>query len=350
MKLPAVLSQGFLAAFPMRSANAWARPDGPPTECHQKFVRGEEIKLQKLCLNWLSLHGIYSEWDRTDKRTSGKRGRADIRACVVGYWLSIECKAAGEPLSREQAQEAVRLRNSGGRLRALLLPHGSHRGRPRNSRRRQMNNEKLIHADPAHSAGFAPKSQAEQDKEENFNAHRRLKIPSHQPSDLARRLEHYQEMCTRMLEDPEFREKIILEAETGLERRERKRSELRRARAKKKGPKKIRTSSRPDKKPPGYFAHLDEVLQTDRPNDWSAWYARRSEWYEKPKPEPPPPERVPNLGDYQREFDAHMAQLIKEYGMGDDPKLLFVWKPKLTELALNRMHPQVEEYLKQLRT
>jgi hypothetical protein len=85
-------------------------------EAQEKYAAGEEKKLQKLVVNWLSLHGIYSEWDRTDKRTSGKRGRADIRACVAGYWLSIECKAAGEPLSREQAQEAVRLRNSGGRF------------------------------------------------------------------------------------------------------------------------------------------------------------------------------------------------------------------------------------------
>lgn len=116
MKLPAVLSQGFLAGLPEAERKRLGKAGWSSDECHQKFVRGEEIKLQKLCLNWLSLHGIYWEWDRSDKRTGGKRGRADIRACVAGYWLSIECKAAGEPLSREQALEAVRLRNSGGRF------------------------------------------------------------------------------------------------------------------------------------------------------------------------------------------------------------------------------------------
>jgi hypothetical protein len=116
MKLPAVLSQGFLKGLPEEERKRLGKAGMTQEECAQKFVRGQEIELQKLCMNWLSLHKIYFEWDRTDKRTSGKRGRADIRACVAGYWLSIECKAAGEPLSREQAQEAVRLRNSGGRF------------------------------------------------------------------------------------------------------------------------------------------------------------------------------------------------------------------------------------------
>jgi hypothetical protein len=116
MKLPAVLSQGFLKGLPDEERRRLGKAGMTTEECRQKFVRGQEIELQKLCMNWLSLHKIYFEWDRTDKRTSGKRGRADLRACVLGYWLSIECKADGEPLSREQAQEAVRLRNSGGRF------------------------------------------------------------------------------------------------------------------------------------------------------------------------------------------------------------------------------------------
>jgi hypothetical protein len=28
---------------------------------------GQEIELQKLIANWLNLHSIYFEWDRTDK-------------------------------------------------------------------------------------------------------------------------------------------------------------------------------------------------------------------------------------------------------------------------------------------
>src|SRR4029077_7313732 len=74
--------------------------------------------LQKLIANWLNLHSIYYEWDRTDKKASGKRGRADFRICVPpgGVWLSAECKAAVGSLSPEQAAEAARLRNSGGRF------------------------------------------------------------------------------------------------------------------------------------------------------------------------------------------------------------------------------------------
>jgi hypothetical protein len=51
-----------------------------------------------------------------DKKTSGKKGRPDFRCCVDGLWLSIECKCESETLSKEQAQEAARLRKSGGKF------------------------------------------------------------------------------------------------------------------------------------------------------------------------------------------------------------------------------------------
>ena len=116
MKLPTIMSDQFLEALPPEERKKLGKAGMTSQECNQKFARGEEIKLQRLCLNWLSLHGYYWEYDRPDKRTSGKKGRADIRACIRGCWLSAECKAGGEPLSREQAIEAVRLRNSGGRF------------------------------------------------------------------------------------------------------------------------------------------------------------------------------------------------------------------------------------------
>jgi hypothetical protein len=118
VKLPAVLSPGFVRALPQSERKKLGRAGLTPEECYQTFVRGQEIELQKLVANWLNLHSIYYEWDRPDKRTSGKRGRADFRICVPpgGVWLSAECKAAGESLSPEQAAEAARLRNSGGRF------------------------------------------------------------------------------------------------------------------------------------------------------------------------------------------------------------------------------------------
>jgi hypothetical protein len=117
VKLPAVLSPGFVRALPESERKRLGKAGLTPEQCRATFIRGQEIELQKLVANWLNLHSIYYEWDRTDKRTSGKRGRADFRICVPGgFWLSAECKAAGESLSPEQATQAARLRNSGGQF------------------------------------------------------------------------------------------------------------------------------------------------------------------------------------------------------------------------------------------
>jgi hypothetical protein len=69
------------------------------SEASATFKRGKEIELQKLCMNWLLLHDSYFEYDRPDKRTREKNGRADFRICFKGQWLSAECKAAGEKLA-----------------------------------------------------------------------------------------------------------------------------------------------------------------------------------------------------------------------------------------------------------
>jgi hypothetical protein len=118
VKLPAVLSPGFVLSLPESERKKLGRAGLTPRECHKTFVRGQERELQKLVANWLDLNGIYFESDRMDKRTSGKRGRADFRICVPpgGYWLSAECKAQGETLEKEQALEAERLRKSRARI------------------------------------------------------------------------------------------------------------------------------------------------------------------------------------------------------------------------------------------
>ena len=51
-------------------------------------MRGQEKALQRLCAQWLTLHGVYFESDRMDRLTSGKCGRADFRICHHGHWLS----------------------------------------------------------------------------------------------------------------------------------------------------------------------------------------------------------------------------------------------------------------------
>jgi hypothetical protein len=72
--------------------------------------------LQCQIVNWLNLHGIYNESDRFDKRTSGKKGRADFRLCINGLWLSVEVKIAKTKLRKEQKEEALRLIHSGGKF------------------------------------------------------------------------------------------------------------------------------------------------------------------------------------------------------------------------------------------
>jgi hypothetical protein len=104
VKLPAVLSPGFVRALPESERKRLGKAGLTPEQCQATFIRGQEIELQKLVANWLNLHLIYFEWDHTHKKTSGKRGRADFRICVPGgFWLSAECKAAGESLSLERA-------------------------------------------------------------------------------------------------------------------------------------------------------------------------------------------------------------------------------------------------------
>jgi hypothetical protein len=116
MKLPAIPSPGFLAALPESERKHLGRAGITAAEALATWQRGEEKKLQQLCAEWLSLNEIYFETDRMDKKTSGKRGRADFRICVQGLWLSAECKAQSEKLAHDQKEQAARLLKSGGRF------------------------------------------------------------------------------------------------------------------------------------------------------------------------------------------------------------------------------------------
>jgi hypothetical protein len=82
-----------------------------------RYSSKKEKELQRLVWNELTRRDIYFESDRMDKRTSGKKGRADFRVCMPpdGKWLSLECKITGT-LTREQGAEAARLRRSGGKF------------------------------------------------------------------------------------------------------------------------------------------------------------------------------------------------------------------------------------------
>lgn len=89
-------------------------------EAHAKFRSGREKELQRQVWNHLNRNQIYFEDDRMDKKTSGKKGRADFRCCVAGLWLSLECKTEAGTLTKEQAAEAARLRASGGRFAVVF--------------------------------------------------------------------------------------------------------------------------------------------------------------------------------------------------------------------------------------
>jgi hypothetical protein len=116
MKLPSVLSDGFLKALPVEERRKLGRAGMTSEEAQARYAAGEEKKLQKDIATWLDHEQIYFESDRIDRKTSGRKGRADFRVCVEGQWLSLEAKSETGKLTKEQAAEAARLRKSGGKF------------------------------------------------------------------------------------------------------------------------------------------------------------------------------------------------------------------------------------------
>ena len=204
-----------------------------------------------------------------------------------------------------------------------------------------------------------PCSQAEQDEEESFNAHHRLKIDPRQKSDLAHRLEHYQEMLTRMVEDPEFRNAILYETESYWDRKARERSERAAAKATRMGVYKksaVRDEERRQearrrheqihgKAPPPrpFYNHLDKAVQWQEKEDWNEWFGS----YQM-RPEPKPEPKLPDLGEIdvkplpenlmvsRPEYLNHINQLMREWGV--ETEIAFnAHRTRLIKHALHRM-------------
>jgi hypothetical protein len=116
MKLPAVLPDSFLKALPEPERRKLGKAGITAEEAIVAYSTKKERELQRLVHNWLLSKELYFESDRMDKRTSGKKGRADFRVCCRGLWLSLECKAGTGTLTSEQGAEAARLRRSGGKF------------------------------------------------------------------------------------------------------------------------------------------------------------------------------------------------------------------------------------------
>jgi hypothetical protein len=116
MKLPAVVSEGFLQALPEEERQRLGRAGITAAQAMATYKAGQEKELQKDVIRFLEYHQIYYNNDRMDKKPSVKRGTADFRICYKGRWVSAECKAKTGTLSSAQAIEAARLRKSGGRF------------------------------------------------------------------------------------------------------------------------------------------------------------------------------------------------------------------------------------------
>lgn len=101
-----MLSPGFGRALPESERKRLGKAGLTPEQCRATFIRGQELELQKLVANWLNLHSIYYEWDRTDKRTSGKRGRADFR--IVCRLVAFGCRLSVKPQGRRSQPSKYR--------------------------------------------------------------------------------------------------------------------------------------------------------------------------------------------------------------------------------------------------
>ena len=116
MKLPAVLSEGFLQSLPEAERKKLGRAGMTQAEAQAIFERGEEKKLKDLVMNALNRRGAWIFDQPMNKKTRGRPGVPDIIGCYRGYFFAIELKAGGQPLRQDQAQEAVAIRKASGRF------------------------------------------------------------------------------------------------------------------------------------------------------------------------------------------------------------------------------------------
>jgi hypothetical protein len=116
MKLPNVLSEGFLKAMPQSERKRLGRAGMTNAEATQRQIEHNEKELQRQVYNWLLREGIYFVNPRMDRKTTTSKGTPDFIACVDGLFLGIECKADRNTLTSEQAREANHIRMSKGRF------------------------------------------------------------------------------------------------------------------------------------------------------------------------------------------------------------------------------------------
>ena len=79
---PGGIRRPFSVRLPEEERKKLGRAGITQAQAEAKYAAGEERRFQEAIAGWLDLEGIYFEFDRMDKRTSGKKGRADFRICV----------------------------------------------------------------------------------------------------------------------------------------------------------------------------------------------------------------------------------------------------------------------------
>jgi Holliday junction resolvase len=116
MRLPAVLSEGFLRALSAEERKKLGRSGVMAREAQSKYAAGQERELKKDVLNELNRRGAWVFHQPMSKRTRGRLGVPDILCCYKGKFLALELKTGSEALTPGQVTEAVRLEKSGGKF------------------------------------------------------------------------------------------------------------------------------------------------------------------------------------------------------------------------------------------
>lgn len=84
-----------------------------PDEVQESNDRKAEKILQKQIMGWLEIRGIFAGCQRMDKKSTLRRGWADIVCAVHGWPLALECKSATGKQTGDQIEAMNRLIRDG---------------------------------------------------------------------------------------------------------------------------------------------------------------------------------------------------------------------------------------------
>jgi hypothetical protein len=82
-------------------------------ETIQKFIRGEELREQRIYLAWLQFRQLTFDYSRSDRKTTGILGVPDFRVWHGPYYLLLEFKAKDGRVSEVQEEWHDQARKNG---------------------------------------------------------------------------------------------------------------------------------------------------------------------------------------------------------------------------------------------